>query len=136
MASTANFAASKLFSVKGLTAFVTGGGTGIDLMATQDNASKAAAVHLTRLLATEFAYTAVRVNTIAPGPFPSEMTRDSADERNKFDPKTLNIPAGRAGDDKSMGGTFLYLASRAGQYTNGAIIPLDGGALLTNPSAY
>ncbi|GAA5861271.1 hypothetical protein JCM8547_008540 [Rhodosporidiobolus lusitaniae] len=47
------------------------------------NSSKAAAVHLTRLLATEFSHTGVRVNTIAPGVFPSEMTGQSSDDRNK-----------------------------------------------------
>ncbi|GAA5891255.1 hypothetical protein JCM6882_004637 [Rhodosporidiobolus microsporus] len=106
------------------------------------NASKGAANHLQRLLATEFAHTGVRFNSIAPGVFPSEMTGESADENNKvslegnFDPKSLNVPANRGGTDEDMGGTFLYLASRAGQYTSGVILPVDGGTLQTNPSAY
>ncbi|GAA5988074.1 hypothetical protein JCM11641_007922 [Rhodosporidiobolus odoratus] len=106
------------------------------------NASKGAANHLQRLLATEFAHTGVRFNSIAPGVFPSEMTGQGSDENNKvslegqFDPKSLSVPAGRAGDEEEMGGTFLYLASRAGQYTNGVILPVDGGLLSTNPSSY
>ncbi|BGP14298.1 hypothetical protein JCM10213_007729 [Rhodosporidiobolus nylandii] len=106
------------------------------------NTSKGAANHLQRLLATEFAYTGVRFNSIAPGVFPSEMTGQESDENNKvnlegqFDPKSLNIPADRAGAEEEMGGTFVYLSSRAGQYTNGVILPVDGGCLSTNPSAY
>ncbi|GAA5829335.1 hypothetical protein JCM11251_005011 [Rhodosporidiobolus azoricus] len=106
------------------------------------NSSKGAANHLQRLLSTEFAHTGVRFNSIAPGVFPSEMTGEESDERNKvslegqFDPQSMSIPANRAGSDEDMGGTFLYLASRAGQYTSGTIIPVDGGTLSTNPSSY
>ncbi|BGP30548.1 hypothetical protein JCM10296v2_002303 [Rhodotorula toruloides] len=105
------------------------------------NASKGAANHLQRLMATEFAHTGVRINSIAPGVFPSEMTAGDSDDKNKssledFDPSSLGVPAGRAGSEEDMGGTFLYLASRAGQYTNGVILPVDGGTLSTNPSAY
>ncbi|GAA6032442.1 hypothetical protein JCM8097_008177 [Rhodosporidiobolus ruineniae] len=106
------------------------------------NSSKAAAVHITRMLGTEFGHTGVRFNSVNPGVFPSEMTGEESDDKNKvdledqFDPKSMSIPADRAGSDEDLGGTFLYLASRAGQYTNGAVIPVDGGTLLTNPSAY
>ncbi|GAA6000531.1 hypothetical protein JCM10207_008057 [Rhodosporidiobolus poonsookiae] len=106
------------------------------------NASKAAANHLQRMFTTAFASSGVRFNSIAPGVFPSEMTGQAADERNKvslegqFDPKSLKVPANRGGEDEEIGGTVLYLASRAGQYTNGAIIPVDGGTLATNPSSY
>ncbi|GAA5852416.1 hypothetical protein JCM9279_001194 [Rhodotorula babjevae] len=106
------------------------------------NASKGAANHLQRLMATEFAHTGVRLNSIAPGVVPSEMTGSGSDDKNKtslegqFDPSSLKVPADRAGTDEDLGGTFLYLAARAGQYTNGVIIPVDGGTLLTNPSSY
>ncbi|BFZ63248.1 hypothetical protein YB2330_004368 [Saitoella coloradoensis] len=101
------------------------------------NSSKAASIHLTRLMAKEFAPLKIRVNTIAPGVFPSEMTTDESDDRNvsSYD-KEMEIPAGRAGDVKEMVGTALYLASKAGLYTNGVIIPVDGGFLLSGPSAY
>ncbi|GAA5905578.1 hypothetical protein JCM5296_003108 [Sporobolomyces johnsonii] len=107
------------------------------------NASKAAATHLQRMLATEIGpKTGIRFNAIAPGVFPSEMTGSGSDENNKtslegeFDPKSLNVPADRAGSDEDMAGTILYLCSRAGQYTNGVILPVDGGTLSTNPSSY
>ncbi|GAA5858553.1 hypothetical protein JCM1840_001254 [Sporobolomyces johnsonii] len=107
------------------------------------NASKAAATHLQRMLATEIGpKTGIRFNAIAPGVFPSEMTGSGSDENNKtslegeFDPKSLNVPADRAGTDEDMAGTILYLCSRAGQYTNGVILPVDGGTLSTNPSSY
>ncbi|GAA5998217.1 SDR family NAD(P)-dependent oxidoreductase [Rhodotorula paludigena] len=106
------------------------------------NASKAAATHLTRMMSTEFAHTGVRINSINPGVFPSEMTGSGSDENNKtslegeFDPSSMNLMAKRAGSEEDMGGTILYLASRAGQYTTGTYIPVDGGALAANPSAY
>merc|ERR1711939_261724 len=106
------------------------------------NASKGAANHLQRLMATEFAHTGVRINSIAPGVFPSEMTGSGSDDKNKtslegqFDPSSIKCPAGRAGTEEDMAGVVLMLASRAGQYTNGVIIPVDGGTLSMNPSAY
>ncbi|GAA6007190.1 hypothetical protein JCM11491_003037 [Sporobolomyces phaffii] len=106
------------------------------------NASKAAANHLQRMLATEVgAKFGIRINSIAPGVFPSEMTGNGSDDNNKtrlgdFDPKSLGVPADRAGTEEDMAGTILYLASRAGQYTDGTIIPVDGGTLSTNPSSY
>jgi NAD(P)-dependent dehydrogenase (short-subunit alcohol dehydrogenase family) len=128
-----------------------------------DNASKAAANHLQRMLATEVgAKFGIRVNSIgescfslvlssqvsdflvsvAPGVFPSEMTGSGSDENNKtslenqFDPASLGVPANRAGSEEDMAATILYLASRGGQYTDGVIIPVDGGTLSTNPSCY
>lgn len=70
------------------------------------------------------------------------MTGSGSDENNKtslegeFDPSSMNLMAKRAGSEEDMGGTILYLASRAGQYTTGTYIPVDGGALAANPSAY
>lgn len=46
------------------------------------------------------------------------------------------IPLGRAGDESDMGGTTLYLASRAGAYCNGAVIVSDGGRLGNFPSTF
>ncbi|GAA5913045.1 SDR family NAD(P)-dependent oxidoreductase [Sporobolomyces salmoneus] len=107
------------------------------------NASKAAANHLQRMLATEVgAKFGIRINSIAPGVFPSEMTGGGSDENNKtdltgqFDPASLGVPADRAGTEEDMAGTILYLAARAGQYTDGVILPVDGGTLSTNPSSY
>ncbi|KAJ6258984.1 hypothetical protein Dda_5879 [Drechslerella dactyloides] len=101
------------------------------------NASKAAVIHLTKMMAQNFGGLKIRCNTIAPGLFPSEMTTGKSDEKNESShSETMDIPAKRAGDVREMAGTALYLASPAGLYTNGAVIPVDGGLLLSVPSAY
>ncbi|KAK6335432.1 hypothetical protein TWF696_002209 [Orbilia brochopaga] len=101
------------------------------------NSSKAAVIHLTKMMAQNFSGLKIRVNSIAPGLFPSEMTMGESDEKNKSTHSdTMDVPAKRAGDIREMAGTALYLASPAGLYTNGAVIPVDGGLLLSVPSAY
>ena len=100
--------------------------------------SKAAATHLAKTLATYLAPYGIRSNAIAPGPFPSEMTGVSA-FGTPDDPKPIPkhvIPAERAGDEKDMQGTILYLASRAGAYLNGNVVLLDGGRIATQPATY
>jgi NAD(P)-dependent dehydrogenase (short-subunit alcohol dehydrogenase family) len=84
------------------------------------NSSKGATIHLNRMMSQEWAHTGIRFNTIAPGMFPSEMTTTGSDEKQKsslkgFNPKSMLIPAERAGEDEDLGGTILYLSSRAGQ---------------------
>lgn len=44
------------------------------------------------------------------------------------------IPLERLGDEQDMGGTTLYLASRAGAYTNGSVVVIDGARLTNFPS--
>ncbi|KWU44198.1 short-chain dehydrogenase [Rhodotorula sp. JG-1b] len=105
------------------------------------NSSKGATIHLNRMMSQEWAHTGIRFNTIAPGMFPSEMTTTGSDDKQKsslkgFNPKSMLIPAERAGEDEDLGGTVLYLSSRAGQYTSGVVLPVDGATLATNPSAY
>lgn len=103
------------------------------------NSSKAATSHLTKMMATEFALKKipVRVNAIAPGVFPSEMTKlkiDSAEMVNSVSKPVIPVPAGRAGTPQEIAGTVIYLASPAGYYTNGQEIAIDGGYLAVNPS--
>jgi NAD(P)-dependent dehydrogenase (short-subunit alcohol dehydrogenase family) len=89
------------------------------------SASKAAVHHLTRVLARRFAGRHINVNAIAPGPFESKMTEwllDTYQERLEKD-----CPLGRIGSPSDMAGLAIFLASRAGAYVNGAIIPIDGG---------
>ncbi|KII83025.1 hypothetical protein PLICRDRAFT_47438 [Plicaturopsis crispa FD-325 SS-3] len=101
------------------------------------NSAKGAASHLTKLLSTEFALKniPVRVNAIAPGVWPSEMTFSSiaAQDVNKIGKGLHPVPAGRAGTAEDMAGTVLYLVSRAGAYTNGQEIVVDGGYTCVNP---
>ena len=100
------------------------------------NASKAAAIHLTKMLAHEIASSnlKIRVNNIAPGVFPSEMTAQSSDEKQKSElPKEKyekKVPAGRPGKDEDMAGAVLFATSN--QYVNGQTIVVDGGYLLAH----
>lgn len=97
------------------------------------NTAKGATVHLSKLMSAEFLQTGVRVNSIAPGYFPSEMTVKSSDDRQKshLPPEKIqekgHVPTGRGGRDEEMGMTVLYLAKNA--YVNGEIIAVDGGVL-------
>ena len=97
------------------------------------NTAKGATVHLTKLMSAEFQRTWIRVNSIAPGYFPSEMTAKSSDENQKSAlpvekvQEKGHVPAMRGGRDEEMGMTVLYLARN--QYVNGEIIAVDGGVL-------
>jgi NAD(P)-dependent dehydrogenase (short-subunit alcohol dehydrogenase family) len=91
------------------------------------NASKGAAIHLIRMLASEIAANGhkIRVNSIAPGVFPSEMTADDSDEFQKSHlPKekyAKKVPAARPGRDEDMAQAILFFA--ANQYLNGQVWP-------------
>jgi NAD(P)-dependent dehydrogenase (short-subunit alcohol dehydrogenase family) len=90
------------------------------------SASKAAVHMLTRHLASTLVKEHINVNAIAPGLFPSKMTQfvfDGAGEEGA----SQNIPMGRSGRQDDIAGTCIYLASRAGSYLSGAVIPVDGG---------
>lgn len=89
------------------------------------SASKAALHHLTRVLAHELGPHHITVNAIAPGPFPSKMMAATLEAFGEQ--IAAAAPLGRIGRPDDMAGTAIYLASRAGAYTTGAIIPVDGG---------
>lgn len=90
--------------------------------------SKAAFTHLSRMLATTFKDCKVRVNTIAPGIFPSEMTTSKSDEKNKSELSTqIGNPAGRGGHDSDMAATILFLAGPGGLFYNDQVMYPDGG---------
>ncbi|KAH0602889.1 uncharacterized protein H6S33_008539 [Morchella sextelata] len=99
--------------------------------------SKAGFIHLTRMLGTTFADCKVRVNSIAPGIFPSEMTADSSDENQKSELKGMgqSLPAKRTGGDADMAAAVLYLAGPGGVFLNGQVLYPDGGNVLTSPSS-
>jgi len=105
------------------------------------NSSKAAGDHLNSMLATEFALKSVkiRVNAIAPGVFPTEMTSGEGrsfgpDEAHRVAGGITPVPSMRSGSIEEIAGTALYLVSRAGWYTNGQSIVVDGSVLAVNPS--
>ena len=65
------------------------------------------------------------MNAIAPGFFPSKMT-DQLFEHRLADIEHNSL-LGRVGQDEEMAGIAIYLCARAGAYTHGAVIPVDGG---------
>ncbi|MEK6322491.1 MAG: SDR family oxidoreductase [Acidobacteriota bacterium] len=91
--------------------------------------SKAAVHHLTRVLAVKLGPRGITVNAIAPGPFESQMTRWLLDNFQKQ--IEGDCPLGRIGSPSDMAGVAIYLASRAGAYVNGVVIPVDGGICIT-----
>ncbi|GAB1522098.1 Splicing factor [Rhizoctonia solani] len=105
------------------------------------NASKAAGIHLTKMLSTELALRKIpiRVNTISPGPFPTEMTGSEgstipADVVELITKGITKVPSSRGGLDKDIVGAVVYLASPASYYVNGQVITVDGGFLAVNPA--
>jgi NAD(P)-dependent dehydrogenase (short-subunit alcohol dehydrogenase family) len=88
------------------------------------SASKAAVHQLTRHLAKRLA-PATTVNAIAPGPFESKMMHATLEAFGEQ--IAAAAPLRRIGRPDDMAGTAIYLASRAGAYLTGAIIPVDGG---------
>lgn len=88
------------------------------------SASKAAVHQLSTHLAAALAPEHVTVNALAPGLFPSKMTAFLfADE----EAVTARIPLGRPGRLEDIGGMAIALASRAGSYVTGTVLPIDGG---------
>lgn len=93
-------------------------------------ASKAALLHLTKGLAKELASRNILVNAIAPGYFPSKMTKhirsDSALEKQAL----AEVPLGRFGKHEELGALAVYLSSRVSAYITGQTIAIDGGFLV------
>jgi NAD(P)-dependent dehydrogenase (short-subunit alcohol dehydrogenase family) len=88
------------------------------------SATKAAVLHMTRVLAHRFA-PKVTVNAVAPGPFESKMMHETLERFH--DTIVGSCPMGRIGEPADMAGVAIYLASKAGAYVTGAVIPVDGG---------
>ena len=90
-------------------------------------ASKGAVVNLTRELAVQWARRGVRVNAIAPGWFPSEMTAEMFDDESSLTFVRRNAPMARAGKPDELDGPLLFLASEASSYVTGHTLVVDGG---------
>jgi len=94
--------------------------------------SKCAIHQLTRVLATELAADNVRVNAIAPGRFYSKMTEFLSSDQDAFEEELQTIPMKRWGEATDIAGVAIMLASQAGEFITGQIIPVDGGTTLVN----
>lgn len=97
------------------------------------NAAKGATIHLSKLMSAEFEKAEVRVNSIAPGYFPSEMTMKESDDSNKTHmpaekvQEKGHVPAQRPGSDEEMAQAVIFLCKN--MYVNGELIAVDGGVL-------
>ncbi len=91
--------------------------------------AKAGVIQLTKALALELAFKAIRVNAIAPGWIVTDINRDYlAGEQGAA--MKRQIPMGRFGDERDLDGPLLLLVSDAGRYMTGATIVADGGQLV------
>lgn len=92
-------------------------------------ATKAGIANLTRALANEWAPLGINVNAIAPSYFTTELTGAIRDDPARSDALLARIPAGRYGEPEDLKGPVVLLASSAGDFIHGTILPVDGGWL-------
>jgi NAD(P)-dependent dehydrogenase (short-subunit alcohol dehydrogenase family) len=105
-------------------------GLRVPALPTYSYSSSKAAVHmLTKVLAKELGPKRITVNAVAPGPFESKMMAATLDAFG--DAIAAAAPLGRIGRPDDMAGVAVFLASRAGSYVTGAVIPVDGGIATT-----
>ena len=90
------------------------------------NTSKGAVVNFTRTLAGEWGRHGITVNAIAPGFFPSKMTKGVLAKLGKEE-IAAHAPLQRLGDDEDLKGAALLFSSDAGKHITGQILAVDGG---------
>ncbi len=91
--------------------------------------AKAAETHLARNLAAHLAPDNIRVNCVSPGLIRSDASSVVFDNPVALAAFERDIPLGRGGEPREIGGAVAFLASAAGAYVTGATIPVDGGVV-------
>lgn len=91
------------------------------------SASKAAVLHLTKIMAKEFSPFHITVNALAPGPFVSRMTAFATADETTREKVGKSVPLGRVGRAEDIAGCILFLCGQGGSYVTGAVIPVSGG---------
>lgn len=94
-------------------------------------ASKAALIHLTRILAVEWGRFGIRVTGIAPGLFRTDMTSEEFADRPWLTRRRAEVPLRRFGEPNDLAGLAIFLAASASDHLTGQTIVIDGGASLT-----
>ena len=92
-------------------------------------ASKAGIANLTRALANEWAPLGINVNAIAPSYYTTELTGAIRENEERSTALLARIPAGRYGEPEDLKGAVVLLASAAGDFIHGSVLPVDGGWL-------
>lgn len=101
------------------------------------SASKAAVMHLTKILGKELAGHAITVNALAPGPFVSRMTAFATASEDQREKVGADVPLRRVGRDEDIAGCVLFLAGRGGAYVTGGVIPVSGGInVMSGPNIF
>lgn len=91
------------------------------------SAAKAGIHMLARHLGAHVVDRHITVNSVAPGPFESKMMSYMLDDDDSRKMVEASVPRKRVGSAADIAGAVIFLASRAGAYTTGAVIPVDGG---------
>jgi NAD(P)-dependent dehydrogenase (short-subunit alcohol dehydrogenase family) len=109
------------------------GGIG-DMQMIAYHTSKGAVVNFTRALAGDWGRHGITVNALAPGFFPSKMTKGTL-EAVGVDKLAAGAPLGRIGDQDDLKGAAVLFASDAGKHITGQILAVDGGLTAVLPAA-
>lgn len=90
-------------------------------------AAKAGVIHMSKVMAVEWAPHGVTVNALCPGPFATEMNKIVMDDPEQYQRFVGNIPIGRWGKLDEIGAPALLLCSDAGSFITGTTLTVDGG---------
>jgi NAD(P)-dependent dehydrogenase (short-subunit alcohol dehydrogenase family) len=90
-------------------------------------AAKAGVIHMSKVMAVEWAGRGVTVNALCPGPFATEMNKVVMADPEQYQRFVSNIPIGRWGDLEEIGAPALLLCSDAGSFITGTTLTVDGG---------